>query len=115
MLQGRCGEERRPFYYIKASVRCALIHLASSNHRIPGINNNNMYNNYVYRFGHQAPEDVLPCCQESLQYLQLDYLDLYLIHAPFAVRKTASFPNYTEEDKLCYTAEATSKTWAVST
>ena len=66
------------------------------------------------RFGHQAPEDVLPCCQETLQYLQLDYLDLYLIHAPFAVRKTASFPNFTEEDKLYYSAEAMSKTWAVS-
>ena len=26
MLQGRCGEERRPFYYIKAFVRCALVH-----------------------------------------------------------------------------------------
>ena len=114
MLQGRCGEERRPFYYIKACVRCALVHWytwpQAIRHRIPRIN---IY--WHYRLGHQAPEDVLPCFQESLQYLQLDYLDLYLIHSPFAIRKTANFPNLTEEDKLYYTAEATSKAWAVST
>ena len=66
------------------------------------------------RVAHHAPEDVLPCCQETLQYLQVEYLDLYLIHAPFAIRKTAKFPNLTEEDKLYYSADAISKTWAVS-
>ena len=68
----------------------------------------------LYRIGHHAPEDVLPCCKETLQYLQVEYLDLYLIHVPFAIRKTAKFPNLTEEDKLYYSAEAISKTWAVS-
>ena len=35
---------------------------------------------YIFcRSAHHAPEDVEPACRESLQKLQLDYLDLYLV------------------------------------
>ena len=68
-----------------------------------------------YRCDHNAPEDVLPACQSTLSDLQLDYLDLYLIHIPFALRKGADFSNLAEEDKLGYSPEAISKTWTVST
>ena len=45
---------------------------------------------------------MIPAIQLTLKNLQLDYLDLYLIHSPFAFRHGANFANLKEEDKLGY-------------
>ena len=48
--------------------------------------------------------------------MQLDYLDLYLVHSPIALKKGAGkkFPNFEEDDKLGYDADRMAKTWQVS-
>ena len=68
------------------------------------------------RSEHHNPEDVLLCVQKSLQDLQLDYLDLYLVHSPWALKKGSfqRFPNLEEDDKLGYDADRMAKTWQVS-
>jgi len=68
---------------------------------------------YECSFYDHAPEDLLPACELTLKNLQLQYLDLYLVHTPIRVRKGATYP-YSEEDKFHYDPEYLGKTWKVN-
>ncbi|WP_154854619.1 aldo/keto reductase [Cyclobacterium xiamenense] len=54
--------------------------------------------------------DVLPSIEQTLSDLQLDYLDLYLLHWPVAVRKGVDFPSK-KEDFLSYEEAPLTETW----
>lgn len=56
------------------------------------------------------PEDVLPAMKATLADLQLEYLDLYLVHWPVAIKKGVDFPSG-KEDFLSYDEAPLSNTW----
>ena len=59
-------------------------------------------------------EYVLPAIQLSLKKLQLDYLDLYLVHGTIAFRHGVNFMTIQEEDKYGYEEDRVSRVWEVS-
>lgn len=58
-----------------------------------------------------APEDVLPALKRSLESLQLEYLDLYLIHWPVAQRYGTDMPQ-TDNDMISLDKQPLALTWA---
>lgn len=64
---------------------------------------------------HMGKQDVRPAFEESLRRLQLDYLDLYLIHAPFGLKNTGNwnlFPR-DKDEKLALANYDIIETWNV--
>lgn len=55
-------------------------------------------------------EEVLPALTQTLKNLQLNYLDLYLVHWPVALKKGIDFPSH-KEDFLSYEQAPLASTW----
>ncbi len=68
---------------------------------------------YFVRSTDHGRDDVVPACELTLKNLQLDYLDLYLIHWPYRLAVGKTFTTATEDDKFGYSPESEAKCWEV--
>jgi alcohol dehydrogenase (NADP+) len=57
------------------------------------------------------PRDVRPACEETLRDLQLDYLDLYLIHYPFGYERGENLIPMNPDGSLRYSYVPIADTW----
>lgn len=102
------------FYCIKLRTVCKAV--ASAHHKSDDLGIDfkwGVHMNLVCRNGDHAPEDIVPACQLTLKNLQLEYLDLYLMHWPLAQKKGVKLADLTDEENYSYTEEGVAETWKV--
>ena len=56
----------------------------------------------------------MAACELTLKNLKLDYVDLYLMHWPQAMKHGVSIQEMTNEEKIGYSPEGISETWKAS-
>jgi len=60
---------------------------------------------------HHGAEDVRPACLQTLEELNLDYLDLYLIHWPVAYKKSTVKIPYNDDRSVAISGVHYTETW----